>query len=432
MVMEVRLPQWGMGMHEGTVVSWLKSKGDTVAQGEPVVVIEAAKVTQEITAPCSGTIAEVLVSAGETVSVGRPLCIISASDGTKMNGAQYASPPKVMSERESIEYREEPLIKVKVTPLARKLAEEHGIDLDQMQESFSGSRITSEDIRKEISIRSIPRRTTRDVQVEPRARRLAKDRDLDLSNIEGTGPSGRITEKDVLRYLESPAVSRGDIIPLTGIRREIAKRMVESLRTKAQLTLMSEVDITGILSTRRRLYDHPDLTITDLVIKAVALSLKMHPRMNSRIEDELIVLIQAINIGIAVALDEGLVVPVLRDADQKSLREISSETKRLATLAREGRLTPEEVVGGTFTITNLGMYEIDAFTPIINPPESAILGVSQIKERAIRSGDNISWRQILPLCLTIDHRVVDGAQAAMFLKDIKEYLENPDLISNDI
>ncbi len=217
------------------------------------------------------------------------------------------------------------------------------------------------------------------------------------------------------------------VIPLIGMRGAIARRMHQSLQNSAQVTLITEVDVSALVQLREELKQQFALTYTDLVVKAVARALKGHPRLNAWLEGEQVQLVQAIHIGVAVALDEGLIVPVVRDADRRSLREIAQETQRLTLCAREGTLTREEVMGSTFSVTNLGMYGIDAFTPIINPPESAILGVGRIYEKLVRDPQGAEWRHVMTLSLTFDHRAVDGAPAAAFLQTIGKYLENPAL-----
>jgi len=273
------------------------------------------------------------------------------------------------------------------------------------------------------------------VQVIPAARRLAKEHGIDLGQVLGSGPEGRITIEDVQRVIAAaaqPATSvppasptAEQVIPLTGMRGAVARRMHQSLQTSAQVTLITEVDVSAMVQLREELKQQFVLTYTDLIVKAVAHALKGHPRLNAWIEGEQIRLVPAIHIGVAVALDEGLIVPVVRDADRRSLREIAQETQRLALRAREGTLSREEVMGSTFSVSNLGMYGIDAFTPIINPPESAILGVGRITEKLVRVPRGAEWRHVMSLSLTFDHRVVDGAPAAAFLQTIGKHLENP-------
>jgi len=273
------------------------------------------------------------------------------------------------------------------------------------------------------------------VQITPVARKLAKDHGIDLSQVRGSGPGGRIVTEDVQRVIAAAALPAASVpptspiaepvIPLTGMRGAIARRVQQSLQTSAQVTLITEVDVSALVQLREELKPQFALTYTDLVVKAVARALKEHPRLNAWIEGEQIRLMQAIHIGVAVALDEGLIVPVVRDADRKSLREIAQETARLALGARAGSLTREEVTGSTFSVTNLGMYGIDAFTPIINPPEIAILGVGRLNEKLVRVRGEAEWRHVMTLSLTFDHRAVDGVPAAAFLQTIGKQMENP-------
>ncbi len=371
MATEIVLPQWSMGMADGTIVRWLKQEGELVTEGEPLVEVEAAKVTSEVEAEVSGVLARILVAEGETVPVRTALCVIGTPD----------------------------------------------------------------EARAGISTRVPPAASSPAVQVIPAARRLAKDHGVDLSQVKGSGPGGRITVEDVQRVIAAtarpapsipPASSTtGQIIPLTGMRGTVARRMQQSLQTSAQVTLITEVDVSALVQLREELKPELGLTYTDLVVKAVALALKEHPRVNAWIEGEQLHLVQDIHIGVAVALDEGLIVPVVRNADRKSLREIAQETGRLAQGAREGTLTREEVMGSTFSVSNLGMYGVDAFTPIVNPPEIAILGIGRINEKLVRVSRGAEWRHVMTLSLTFDHRAIDGAPAAAFLQTVGQHLEHP-------
>jgi pyruvate dehydrogenase E2 component (dihydrolipoamide acetyltransferase) len=385
MATEIVLPQWSMGMADGTIVRWLKHEGDAVTEGEPLVEVEAAKVTSEVEAEVSGVLAHILVAEGETVPVRTPLCLIGTADEVRASAGAPTEPVESATVASTL-----------VTPVA-------------------SSQST--------------------VQVTPVARRMAKDRGIDLSQVRGSGPGGRIVTEDVQQVIAAaaqPATSvppasptTEQVIPLTGMRGTIARRMHQSLQTSAQVTLVTEVDVSALVQLREDLKQQFALTYTDLVVKAVARALKEHPRLNAWIEGEQIQLVQAIHIGVAVALDEGLIVPVVRNADRRSLREIAQETQRLALRAREGTLSRDEVVGSTFSVTNLGVYGIDAFTPIINPPESAILGVGRINEKLVRVLRGAEWRHVMTLSLTFDHRVVDGTPAAAFLQTIGKHLENP-------
>jgi pyruvate dehydrogenase E2 component (dihydrolipoamide acetyltransferase) len=425
MATEVVLPQWSMGMADGTIVRWLKQEGEPVTEGEPLVEVEAAKVTSQVEAEVSGVLARILVVEGETVPVRTALCVIGTADEAR-TGVSTRVPPATSSPA------------VQVSQLARRFAQDHGVDLSRVRGSGPEGRIVVEDVQRAIdeAVRTAPPpEASVEAQVIPAARRLAKDHGVDLSQVRGSGPGGRITVEDVQRVIAttarpapsiSPASSKtGQVIPLTGKRGTVARRMQQSLQTSAQVTLNTEVDVSALVQLREELKPELGLTYTDLVVKAVAFALKEHPRVNAWIEGELLHLVEDIHIGVAVALDEGLIVPVVRNADRKSLREIAQETGRLAQGAREGTLTREEVMGSTFSVSNLGMYGVDAFTPIVNPPEIAILGIGRINEKLVRVSRGAEWRHVMTLSLTFDHRAIDGAPAAVFLQTIGKHLEHP-------
>ena len=426
-------------MADGTIVRWLKHEGDAVTEGEPLVEVEAAKVTSEVEAEVAGVLARILVAEGETVPVRTPLCLIGTTDEVIASAeATTASVESATVASTPVQPVASSQPEVQVTPVARRMAKEHGIDLSQVRGSGPGGRIVTEDVQRAIDEAARPAPATgasATAQVIPAARRLAKEHGIDLSQVRGSGPAGRITVEDVQRVIAAAAQPTASVPPasptaeqviaLTGMRAAIARRMHQSLQTSAQVTLITEVDVSALVQLREELKQQFALTYTDLVVKAVAHALKGHPRLNAWVEGEQIRLVQAIHIGVAVALDEGLIVPVVRDADRRSLREIAQETQRLALRAREGTLTREEVMGSTFSVSNLGMYGIDAFTPIINPPEIAILGVGRINEELVRVPRGAEWRHVMTLSLTFDHRAVDGAPAAAFLQTVGKHLENP-------
>ncbi len=257
----------------------------------------------------------------------------------------------------------------------------------------------------------------------PAAKRLGRERDIDLAQIKGTGPDGRIVEEDVQRFLqEIEVVPRvREVIPLTGIRKTAAERVSVSAKRAPHSTITMEVDMSDTARLRERL----QVSYTDVLVKAVAKALTEHPIINSTLEKEVIRIFADVNIGVAVATDRGLIVPVIRDADKKSIEEITSSLRELVDRAKQGNLSKEELTGGTFTITNLGMYGVDEFTPIINPPETAILGVGRVVERPVVKDKQIVVKPVMKLSLSFDHRVVDGAPAAEFLQEVKTYLEEP-------
>jgi pyruvate dehydrogenase E2 component (dihydrolipoamide acetyltransferase) len=382
MVTEVRLPQWGMGMQEGTVVRWLKRVGDEVEAGEPIAEVEAAKTTEELTAPVDGVLERVLVSEGETVPVQELLAVIAAPGG----------------------------------------AADHGHADDGVDGAAAGTEPPPAAPRT--ADRAAPATTRR--AVTPRARRLAADLGISLDAIDGTGPGGRVIEDDVRRVAAAaePA-DDAQAIPLTGMRGTIARRMHDSLATMAQLTLTTTADVTELVRRRERLATEPPPTYTDLVIAAVARALRQHPRLNATVDGDRIRLIPDIHIGVATAVDDGLMVPVIRHADRKSPVTIAEERRRLVARVRAGDVGADDVSGSTFTVTNLGGYGIESFTPIINPPEVAILGIGRIVDQAARDGAAVAWRKVVTLSLTIDHRVVDGAPGAAFLQTTVHHLEQP-------
>jgi pyruvate dehydrogenase E2 component (dihydrolipoamide acetyltransferase) len=486
MATEVRLPQFGMGMQEGKLLRWFKHEGEQVQEGEPLCEVEAEKAIVEVPSPQSGLLTRIIVEVDRTVPVLEVLAIIEPSSGVSSArsnnrdapveeaaaGAGF-HPPSGSPTTAAAQARPH---NVQVTPLARRVAKDQGIELRDVKGIGPGGRITDQDVRRTIASRlqpALPRSSVQaraeeggfasgsthpggpaSVQVEPRARRLANQHGIDLSRVVGTGPGRRITEDDVQQIvrgaenrgpapvpLTPPTAQKGGakpeqpqprIIPLTGMRGAIARRMLQSLQTSAQLTLVSEADVTGLVKQRESLTQQFDITYTDLLIKAAALALRKHPRLNAIVVGEEIHVHPDINIGVAIALDDGLVVPVVRNADRKPLGAIAAEVAEFVQRARGGKLIMAEITGGTFTVTNLGSFGIDAFTPILNPPEAAILGVGRIVERLTRRDSDLVWRPAMVLSLTVDHRVVDGAPAAAFLQTLRGFLEQPELIAQEI
>jgi len=269
------------------------------------------------------------------------------------------------------------------------------------------------------------------VQVTPAARRLARQRGLDLSRVQGTGPRGRVLLEDVERALlaqAQPAAPPAQVVPIRGMRQTIATRMLQSVQSMAQVTLTTEVDVTEAMQLRdglARQWPDAGLSPLHLVLKATARALKEHPRLNALQKEHEVELVQEINIGVAVSLEEGLIVPTIRRADTKHLAEIAREARDLATRVRQGKASYDEVTGGTFTITNLGAYGIDAFTPIINAPQVGILGVGRVVEKPVVYQGEITKRAMMFLSLTFDHRVIDGAPAAAFLRTLQGHLADP-------
>ncbi len=384
MATEVRLPQWGMEMAEGTIVKWLKKEGDAIKEGEPLVEVETAKIDTELESIASGILAHILVPEGETIPIRTVLAVIAEP------GEQVPRPQAVPSSL---------LPTTQPTPISASAA--------------------------------TPAQERPNVQVVPAARRLAQQHGIELGLVQGSGPRGRILIADVEHAIAEqarPADQEVPVVPIVGMRRTIATRMLQSLQTMAQVTLTTEADVTDAMTLREglaRQWSENGLSPLHLVIKATAQALKDHPRLNALQDEDQVRLMDQVNIGVAVSLAEGLLTPVVRDVDQKSLAKIARETRQLASKTREGKARPEDVTGGTFTITNLGTYDIDAFTPIINPPQVAILGVGRAVDKPIIKKGQITQATMMFISLTFDHRVVDGAPAAEFLQAVKGRLEDP-------
>lgn len=387
------MPKFGLTMHEGTIQRFFKAGGERVNAGEPLFEVETEKVLYQVEAPASGTLAIALFDEGATVECGLTVAVIAEpGEDVATVAARYSKSASQAARRDS---------PVTSAPINRSAA---------------------------------PKAGGRDRHaVSPVARKLASELGVDLDKIEGTGPGGRITREDVERAAKSaatlqPAISAAapsiDRVAFRGVRKVIAERMYQSLHSSAQITITAEADVTPATEFRARLSSEFDFSYTDMMIHSVARALMRHPRMNARLNergnDTEIVLCASANVGIAVALDEGLIVAVVNRAESKSLREIALESRALGEKARSGQLKLEDVTGGTFTITNLGMFAIDAFTPILNPGETGILGVGRIVEKPAVYRGEIAKRAMLWLSLTFDHRMVDGAPAAQFLQTVIE------------
>jgi pyruvate dehydrogenase E2 component (dihydrolipoamide acetyltransferase) len=421
MASEVRLPQWGMGMQEGMVARWLKQAGDRVEAGEELVEIEAAKVTDVITAPVAGVLLRILVAEGETVPVRTVLALVGAADEALPDQPGDGAP----RHREAAIDRQPPGgpegTRVQITPVARRMAKEHGIDLALVRGSGPGGRIGEADVQAYRDAHQRP------AAPQPRAGG-SDEHEQRAARSQAVHPA-RAQDAHALQETALPAAPPpAEPQPVTGMRRTIARQMVESLHTMAQLTLWTEVDVTELVRLRERLRRDFELTYTDLLVQAVAHALEQHPALNASLVDDRIHRHAEIHIGLAVALADGLIVPVIREANRKRLSVIARETKDLAARAHTGQLGMADVTGATFTITNLGQYGIEGFTPIINPPEAAILGIGRIAEKPACYRGSVVPRHLVTLSLTHDHRLVDGAPAAAFLRTVAEMLETPYLM----
>lgn len=364
MAHEVLLPQWSMGMQDGQVTRWLKSPGDAVAEGEVIAEVESSKVAGELVADRGGVFLRALVEAGETVPVRSALCLIGTAD--ELTADAPAEPTAAPTKTSSADHSPAPPPGPQITPRARKLAKDHGID---------------------------------------------------LAAVRGSGPGGRIVEADIEALL-----TPGAAVPysLRERRGRIAERLLGSLRETAQLTLTRDIDVTSAAAWRAQTPARPSWG--ELLGWAIAQQLPRHPHLNATVEGDLVRPSAAVHLGFAVALDDGLVTPVVHHAHALSLADFTHKMRDLAARARHNRLQPGEADGGTFTVSNLGGHGIDTFTPIINPPQVAILGSGRVREVAVRDGAGLAWRQCLSVSLTFDHRVTDGVPAARLLQDLEQFL----------
>jgi len=437
-----------MTMTEGKVVRWMVTEGGHVGRERPLVTIETDKITYEMDAPASGFL-HILVSEGEMVSVGEVLGLIAGNreEYETIASREREHVVRAASEERSPSSIEQPSMasrvrekKVKVSPRARKLAQAHGINVEELRGSGPGGRIVEEDIQRAVEMSSSLAARLDSIKITPIARAIAEDKGIDISQLKGSGPGGRIEKKDVLKaasgiskteVLEEKRYSLGSSFPLSRMREVIAERLTASSRDIPHIYLQTQVDATQMISLRDAFSEQGGepaevrVSLTDIVIVALARNIEAHPLFNATLVGKKIEIQPEINIGLAVALDEGLIVPVISQANRKGLREIARCRSDLVERARRKKLTKDEIAGSTITLSSLGGFDIDFFTPIINPPEAAILSMAKIEKRVVVVDDRIEIRPVFNLGLTADHRIIDGAMAASFLQDLRKLLMNP-------
>ena len=390
----VTMPKLGLTMTEGTIEKWLKQEGDKVEKGEPLVCILTEKISYEYESPSSGVLRKTLRGVNEVISITEPIAIIAGAEEDISNLALSQTPAPQMKEERPPDIR-------------------------------AGS-IPSEDKR---------------VLASPLAKKIALEKGVDLTKIVGTGPGGRITQDDVLKAAQASGkplvpveISAPEVIPVSGIRRTIGQRMSESKKNIPHFYLSIEVDMTQFIELRKQLSESIEkekgvrVSVTDLLVKVVAHALQKQPLVNSTFEGQNIKLCREINIGVAMAGKDGLIVPVIRRANECSIGEISSRTKDLNQRLQDGTLSLDDVTGGTFTLSNLGMYGIDLFTAIINPPQCVILAVGKVSNKPVAVNDQVVVKPMMWMTLSVDHRILDGKQAAEFLGEIRNLVENPHLL----
>jgi pyruvate/2-oxoglutarate dehydrogenase complex dihydrolipoamide acyltransferase (E2) component len=443
---EVLIPKLGLTMEYGLIEEWLVAPGTPVKPGDPLLRLATDKVDVEVEAEGSGLFHPAVESGAELPPGALIGWLLEA--GEEPPGAAGEGPPGAAREAPSGAAAETAAAtpaaeagparggRLFSSPNARRLARERGIDITLLAGTGPGGRIITADVLDAAAaVPAIP--AARPGTVSPLVRRDATAAGVDLAAVAGTGPGGRVRRSDVAAAAaravpSAPAsVLETQVIPLTGMRGVIATRMHASLQEMAQLTLGTEATMDAAVALRAQLKDQWQQasmqvpTITDLVVRAAALSLREHPRLNASVRDHAIHVHPEINVGLAVALEEGLMVPVLKRADQLPLSAMAAETRRLAQAARTGKLTLPELEGGTFTVSTLGSFGIDFFTPVITPGQVAILGVGRLRDSVRWEGATPQRTQVLTLSITFDHRAVDGAPAAEYLRSVAARLTNP-------
>ena len=431
MAEKITVPTLGESVTEATVSKWLKNQGEEVSADEPVVELETDKVNVEVPAPTSGVLENIEVKEGETVNVGSLLGTIndlSAKSENKVKEIKKYAPPKKEKEQKKLKiFNEEKSLRPEKTKLKKisndepmlKLEEDEPLILDQFHE-------------EEISHK-------KEIQISPAARKMADETKVDLERVKGSGKNGVILKEDIMSLMGSkPAPAERKIkygpeerVKMTRLRLTIAKRLKEAQENAAMLTTFNEVDMSEVMAMRNQYKEEfqnkygVKLGFMSFFVKACVIGLKNYPSINAEIQGEDIVYKNYYNISIAVGTDRGLVVPVLRETDEMSFADIEKNIGNLGQKAKDGKITIEDLQGGTFTITNGGIYGSMLSTPILNPPQSAVLGMHNIIQRPIVVDGKVEIRPVMYLALSYDHRIIDGKEAVSFLKIVKESLEQP-------
>ena len=415
------MPALELAQETGKLLRWIKAPGDTVRKGEPIAEIETDKVTVELEAPASGVLGAVTAQEGDVVPVGHTIAQIAAPGESPAStlGGSGEGPGGGADTR------------VKASPLARKIAEEHGVDLARVK--TASGKIEKADVLAFVERRravAAPANGSagRLVAASPKARRLAAERGIDLRALKGSGPAGAVLTLDVpTAPLTPPSPQRAEGGGVGTVWRIMAERMTASWTSAPHFYLVREVNVARLVSwlDKARKQTGARITYTDLLVKLVAAALAQHPRVNISWKDGALERHADINVGLAVALEDGLVVPVLHKADTLGLEEIAARREDLVSRAQAGRLRPADIQGGVFTISNLGMYGVDAFSAIVNPPQAAILAVGRITDRVVPVDGRPAVQPTMMLTLSCDHRAVDGARGAQFLGALADLIEEP-------
>jgi len=438
MAKEIFMPKLSSTMEVGTLLQWFKEEGESVDIGEPLFEIMTDKINIEVEAYDRGILLKKYFQPDDQIPVNQVIGYIGEP------GEKVPDEPPALSEEsneqsvekteqsetneDAVEVKSNENGKVRATPAARRLAKEAQVDLRNIVGSGPKGRIHLKDVKQYLETEKAQPKAS------PLARKIAEHENIDLKALQGSGAGGKVMKQDVINAIQasSQKAQQSEVRKkLSGLRKVVADRMVQSAFTAPHVTLASDIDMTKAIEMRTALLPVVEkqtgfrLTYTDIIIKAVGTALSRFPEVNVHLEHDEIIYKNEVNVGVAVAVKDGLMVPVIKQVEQKGLAAICAEAKDLSKRAREQKLRPDELKGSTFTISNLGMYPIDVFTPIINQPEIAILGVGRTQEKTVVVNGEIVIRPMMTASLSFDHRVIDGAPAAEFLAEVKRILENP-------
>ena len=454
MATSIVMPQMGYDMQEGTVVRWIKKEGEDVARGEVLAEIETDKATVEYEAFVGGVLRKIVAEEGVAIPVGDLIAVITAPDEPLPDDLGISPPAETPAPAQPSAASPTPQAspvapasgEVRASPIARRIAREQGIDLATLSGSGPGGRIVEADVlaaveakAREATVAAAPG----GVLASPIARRLARERGIDIATLTGSGPGGRIVEADVPAAAEAAAVAEpepaqaevpsseepGDRMDLSRMRQTIARVTGDSKRETPHFYVSSDVDMSKVMALRadinQAVPSESRVSVNDLIVKACAMALQRYPKFNAFFRGDHLQMNANVNIGIAIALESGLIVPGINECQDRTLVEIAAASRDLISRAHTGTLRNEEYSGTTFSISNLGMFDVDSFTAIIYPPHAAILAVGRVKEQPVVREGQVVVSQMMNATLSVDHRVADGAEAAQMLMEVKRLLENP-------